>query len=204
MDNKIEIIEKPEWVSWDDIHNVLWKAHEQNRQKGVVMRLSMMPAEELEKFIGDAGKMFIAMDGSTVIGTLTIFIRKGGTWFERGQYGFLCLVAVLPEYSGKGVYRALIDSVESEARCLGVRVLVHVTHENNKRMLKISRQAGCHYLSYKKCEDHFNIVLAKWLDECPFPVWYIKLRFLISRLKNRIRYKSGPGGEIVFRFPFLH
>lgn len=204
MDNKIEIIEKPEWVSWEDIHNVLWKAHEQNRQKGVVMRLSTMSAEELEKFIGDEGKMFLAMDGSTVIGTLAIFVKKGNVWFKRGQYGYLCLGAVLPEYSGKGVYRAMIDSVESEARCLGVRVLTRDTHENNKRMLKILRQNGCHFVSYKKCADHFNIVLAKWMDQCPYPTWYINIRFLMSKLKNRIRYKSGPGGEIIFRFPFLH
>lgn len=42
----IEIVEKPEWVSWDDIHDVVWKAHENNRKKGVIMSYPSLPGEK--------------------------------------------------------------------------------------------------------------------------------------------------------------
>ena len=31
-------MEKPDWVSWETIHDVLWEAHAENRKNGVFMR----------------------------------------------------------------------------------------------------------------------------------------------------------------------
>lgn len=200
MDQNIQIIEKPEWVSWEEIHQVLWKAHEQNRQKGMHMRLPSKSAEELQKFFEGKGKMFVALDGEKVIGTLALMIKEGKQWYNRGQYGYACLGAVLPEYSGKGVFKALYDKMEDEARSLQLPVITRDTHENNARMLKISKQEGYRFVSYKACIDHFNIVRAKWLKDCPFPTWYIKFRFLLSKFYLKTRFKMVPGKGRVKRF----
>ena len=58
MGQNIQIIEKPDWVSWDEIHSVLWKAHEQNRKKGMIMSLPSKSAEDLQKYMEGKGKMF--------------------------------------------------------------------------------------------------------------------------------------------------
>ena len=200
MDQNIQIIEKPEWVSWDEIREVIWKAHEQNRQKGMYMSIPSKSAEELQKYIEGKGKMFVAMDGEKVIGTLALIVKEGKQWYNRGQYGYACLGAVLPEYSGKGVFRALYDKMEEEARHLKLSVLTGDTHENNARMLKISKQEGYSFVSYKVCKDHFNIVRAKWLNGCPYPQWYINLHFKLSKLYKKSRFKMVPGKGRTKRF----
>ena len=62
MDN-ISIVEKPDWVSWEDIHNVVWKAHENNRLKGIIMSYPALSGDEIKDKIGKDGKLFTALDG---------------------------------------------------------------------------------------------------------------------------------------------
>lgn len=198
-DASIKIIEKPDWVSWDEIHNVLWKAHEQNRQKGIVMQLPTRSAEELQKYVGE-GKMFVAINDDKVIGTLALVIKEGKQWYNRGSYGYVCLGAVLPDYSGKGVFRLLYDQTEKEAMRLNLSVLIRSTNHKNSRMLKISKKEGYHFVAYRACPDHFNIVRAKWLNKCPYPMWYLKIRFQLSKLYLKTRFKMVPERGRVKRF----
>ena len=97
MDSEIQVTEKPDWVSWDEIHEVLWKAHEQNRKKGVIMSYPSLSGEEIRNKIGDHGKMFVAIEGEKVIGTLALINKVGKQWYNSGQYGYMCFGAVLPE-----------------------------------------------------------------------------------------------------------
>ena len=127
-----------------------------------------------------------------MVGTLALIVKCGGKWYNIGKYGYLCYGAVLPEYGGKGIYRSLYQLAETTAKRLGLVVLTRDTNERNARMLKITKQEGYHYVAYKVCSDHFNIVRAKWLNKCPYPVWYINIRFLISKAIVKLRYKMDP------------
>jgi GNAT superfamily N-acetyltransferase len=200
MYSKIQVIEKPEWVSWDEIHEVLWKAHEQNRKKGIIMSYPSLSGEEIRNKIGDKGKMFVAIEDDKVIGTLALIKKVGKQWYNTGQYGYLCFGAVLPECSGKGVYRSLYQLAETTAKQMGLLVLTRDTNENNARMLKITKQEGYHFVECKAWKDHFNIVRAKWLDKCPYPTWYIKTRFLLSKMIIKLRYRMDPLKGKVKRF----
>ena len=192
MNTEIQIIEKPDWVSWDEIHEVLWKAHEQNRQKGIIMSYPSLSGKEISDRIGDNGIMFLAIDGNKVVGTLALIARIGKLWYDSGKYGYLCFGAVLPEYSGKGIYRLLYQRAECTAKQMGLLVLTRDTNEKNARMLRITKQEGYHFVQLKAYKDHFNIVRAKWLVECPYSLWYIKLRYSISVLKTKLRYRMDP------------
>ena len=196
----IQIVEKPDWVSWDEIHEVLWKAHEKNREKGVIMSYPSLNGEEIKKRIENNGKLFIACEGKKVVGTLALIIKSGKRWYNFGQYGYLCFGAVLPDYSGKGIYRSLYQLAESTAKQMNLSVLTRDTNEKNARMLKISKQEGYHFVECKAYKDHFNIIRAKWLDGCPYPSWYIKLRFHLSKFKQKTRYKMVPEKGRVKRF----
>lgn len=200
MYSKIQVIEKPEWVSWDEIHEVLWKAHEQNRKKGIIMSYPSLSGEEIRNKIGDKGKMFVAIEDDKVIGTLALIKKVGKQWYNTGQYGYLCFGAVLPECSGKGVYRSLYQLAETTAKQMGLLILTRDTNENNARMLKITKQEGYHFVECKAWKDHFNIVRAKWLDKCPYPTWYIKTRFLLSKMIIKLRYRMDPLKGKVKRF----
>jgi GNAT superfamily N-acetyltransferase len=200
MESELQIVEKPEWVSWDEIHEVLWKAHEQNRKKGIIMSYPSLSGEEIRNKIGDKGKMFVAIEDDKVIGTLALIKKVGKQWYNTGQYGYLCFGAVLPECSGKGVYRSLYQLAETTAKQMGLLVLTRDTNENNARMLKITKQEGYHFVECKAWKDHFNIVRAKWLDKCPYPTWYIKTRFLLSKMIIKLRYRMDPLKGKVKRF----
>lgn len=199
-DSKIQILEKPDWVSWDEIHEVLVKAHAQNRANGINMKKPSLPGEKIAKEIGKEGKMFVAVEGNKVVGTLALIKKEGNKWYNLGKYGYLCYVAVLPECSGKGVYRSLYQVAEATAKQDGLLVLTRDTHEKNERMLKIAKQEGYHYVDFRACADHFNIVRAKWLDNCSFPSWYIRIRYMFSRFFKKVRFKMDPQKGRIKRF----
>jgi hypothetical protein len=67
-ESSIQIIEKPEWVSWDEIHEVVWEAHANNREKGIIMSYPSLSGEEIKNMIGDHGKMFLAVGGLFLFG----------------------------------------------------------------------------------------------------------------------------------------
>lgn len=203
MENQIKFSEKPEWVTWDEIHNVLWKAHENNRKKGIIMAFPSLSGEEIRKKIGDSGKFFVAIEGSKLVGTLALINKTGKQWYNSGQYGYMCFGAVLPEYSGKGIYRSLYQLAETTARQMNLYVITRDTNEKNARMLKITKQEGYHFVDYKVCKDHFNIVRAKWLDKSPYPLWYIKIRFLASKLYKNMLYRMDNEKGRVKRFGFF-
>lgn len=196
----IEIVEKPEWVSWDEIHNVIWKAHENNRKEGIIMSYPSLPGEKIKEKVGKDGKMFVALNGDKVVGTLALIKKAGKSWYCAGYYGYRCFGAVLRDYSGKGIYRSLNQLAEKTARQMGCTVLSMETNERNARILKILKQNGYCFVDYKACKDHFNVVLTKWLDGCPYSESYIKLRFLLSKLYKKIRFRMDSKKGKVKRF----
>jgi hypothetical protein len=78
MGANLQIVEKPEWVSWEDIHEVLVKAHAQNRANGINMKKPSLPGEKIAKEIGEEGKMFVAMEDNKVVGTLALIKKRRG------------------------------------------------------------------------------------------------------------------------------
>ena len=196
----IEIVEKPEWVSWDDIHDVVWKAHENNRKKGVIMSYPSHKRKKIKEKVGKGGKMFIALDGDKLVGTLALIKRYGKKWYCSGDYGYLCFGAVLSEYSGKGIYRSLYQLAETTAKQMGLEILTRNTNEHNARMLKITKKEGYHFVEYQACKDHYDIVRAKWLNGCPYSESYIKMRFYLSKLYKKVRFRMDSKKGKVKRF----
>lgn len=202
MEQNIQVIEKPDWVSWDDIHDVLWEAHIPNREKGIIMRNPSLPGEEIKNKIGSNGLFYLAIDGKKVVGTLAIIIKTGKQWYSKGDYGYFCFGAVLPEYNGMGIYQKLYQQTESAAKERGLRAIIGDTNEKNTRILKITKQDGYVLVGYKACKDHYNNVIAKWLDGCPYPSWYIKLRYFLSKTMIKIRFRIDTKKGKVKRFGF--
>ena len=190
MDSDIQIIEKPDWVSWDDIHEVLWEAHSKNRENGVIMSYPSLTGEEIQHMIGDHGKLFLAIQDKRVVGTLALIVKSGKRWYNSGEYGYLCFGAVIPEYSGKGIYRSLYQLAETTAKQMKLPVLTRDTNEKNARMLKITKQEGYYYVEYRVHKGHNSIVRAKWLVSCPFTDKQINRYYRFSWLLARLRYNK--------------
>ena len=194
MDKRIVIMEKPEWVSWNEIHDVLQKAHAENRAHGINMRKPSLPGSEIEKEIGSKGKMFVAMDGDRVVGTSSIVPKQLNYWCDKpsNQYACKYFASVLPEYAGCGIFKQLDLRREKEAIEMGLEKMLGDTHENNKHLLDIIKKNGYRFVDYKHCGDHNNVIFVKWLNGCPysrFRCWYefnkrkyiLKLKLLVKR-----------------------
>ena len=183
----VQIVEKPEWVSWDEIHDVIWKAHEDNRTHGINMRLPSLSGEEIREHIEGVGKMFVALDDDKVVGTAAVKTRKTDLWCGKGEYAYFCFAAVLPQYRGQGIYKQLYEMREMESRKNGFTRTMFDTHENNTHMIEIGLRAGYRKVSYKLCNDHCNIVFVKWLDGCPYTDSRCRVEFAKQVLKTKVK-----------------
>lgn len=188
MDNpKISIVEKPDWVSWDEIHQVLWKAHADNRNNGVVMRYPSLSGEEICQKIEGNGKMLCAIADGKVVGTAAIIVKSSHLWCGKGNYAYCCFASVLPEYNGKGIYKVLDLKREELALTLQLTRMLGDTHENNKHRLDIAKKAGYKFVDYKYYKNHYNVVMVKWLNGCPYTEFRCKIEFLKRKLQVKIK-----------------
>ena len=190
MDNKIQIVEKPEWVSWEDIKQCLFEAHAANRGKGINMANHQWPAEKIKESIGDKGILLVALDGEKVVGTAAIIEKFGKRWYAQGRYAYMGFAGVLPAYNGYGLYRRLTEKREKIARSKGFEVLVFDTHKNNKKVQSIAKKNGYKFVRFFRAvsNDHYNVVMAKWPNGCPYSSFYCWMKYQVSKLYTIMRF----------------
>lgn len=190
---------KPDWVSWDSIKDCLVKSHETNNKVGFNMHNSTMSAYELEQYLKDA-YCFVALQGDKVIGTNSLKVIKLNTWWAKGDVGYECLTAIIPEFRSTGAYFGLRKIRTEYAKKLGIKILQFDTHEENKNVQMIDLKFGFKYVRYiaSPKTDYYSVVMVKWLDGCPFSDSYINFRFSLSKLITKIVFK--PGRKFRFRF----
>lgn len=199
---KIKIVEKPDWVTWEEIREVLWLSHAENRENGIINSFPSLPSDEIRRKVGDNGKMFVALDGRKVVGTYAVLINNNRKWFTNGDYAYECLCAVLPGYRNRKspAYSLLATAAMDYIKKKGLPLTTGEIHEHNGTIKKLKLREGYRPIAYKACKDHYNVVIAKWLNSSPFPLWYIKFRFQLSKLYLKTRYKMVPGKGRVRRF----
>lgn len=199
--NDIQIMEKPDWVSWDDIHEALWKAHEKNREKGIYMRYPSLSGDELRNLIGEQGKCFVAIYDGKIIGTNAYILKQNRRWYAKGQtVAHLCLASVLPEYQGSTVYFNLVRHRQKYIDGLGIKIVDMDTEDNNKMVQKLLLKQGFKYVGYMLCKTpnpHYSVIMARWLNGCPFSDRYCAFRFWVSKLKVRLKYLLGKVKRII-------
>ncbi len=187
----IVVMEKPDYITYKDISDVLQKAHEQHRNHGIYMRVPHLPPEELEKWIGDEGKCFVAMDGDKLVGTGSYMIRDLSRWYHNGKALELTMDGILPEYQGMKIFKEISDIREESIRNSGYRVIYIDTAVENTRRLQIADKEGYLLVDYFWTGNHYSYGMMKWLDGCPFPPWYCKLRFQVKRCAVHIKHDLG-------------
>ena len=142
--------------------------------------------------VTEKGKMFVALDRKKVVATGAVLIKNNRRWYSKEDYAYVCLGAILPEYRNRRIYFTFKKIAEDYSKTFS-SILVTEMHKDNKAIQKLRLREGFQYVAYKVCKDHCNVVMAKWFNECPYPQWYIKFRFLLSKLYAKTRYKMIPG-----------
>lgn len=186
MDSNIQIIEKPDWVSWDDIKQCLYEAHASNRAKGINMAHYQWPVEKIKDYIGENGLVLVALDEKKLVGTACLKENYGEMWYNKGRYAYLCFDAVLPEYAGRGIFKELDQQRESYAKSRNYKIAIIDTHEKNEHRLIIAQKSGYRLVRYFRASsgDHYSVMATKWLDGCPYSNLYCKMKFYISKFKT--------------------
>ncbi len=188
MNHNLTIIEKPDSITWDEIHDVIWKSHEENRSNGITMNYPSLTGSQLKsKFEGKA-KVFVALWNQQLVGTTALQIRYYKVWTGEGDYGYIFLSAVLPDYQGKSIYRDLISRSIIELQKTGLNKIILDTNEKNTRMINIALNYGFKKVRCRKYSNHYSVVMVKWLDKCPYPSWYCMMRYKLSCCYMRLRY----------------
>lgn len=189
MNSDIQIVEKPDWVSWEDIKQCLVEAHAVNRAKGINMAHYQWPVEKIREYIGTNGVMLVALDGEKVVGTAAICEKNGNAWYAKGRYAYLGFGSVLSEYSGMGIFKNLEQEREKIIHAQNYSVIIGDTHSKNKRRIKIAKLGGFQMIGYFRTSnnDHYNIVFAKWPNGCPYSKIYCRYRFYISWITAHLR-----------------
>lgn len=190
MKADIQIIEKPDWVSWEEIKQCLSDAHATNRANGINMAHYQWPAEKIIETIGENGVFLVALDDKKLVGVAAIAEKRADTWYAKGRFAYMCFAGVLPSYSGEGLYHRLTAKREEIAKSMGYQTLVFDTHQNNKKIQSIAIQNGYRLVRFFRAssKDHYSVVMAKWLNGCPYSVGYCWIKYNMSRLKTIVRY----------------
>lgn len=187
-ETQIKVIEKPDYISWDAIHDCLWEAHAKNREQGIFMKYPSMKGEEIKEKVGD-GTFFVALDGDKVVGTAAMLSKKPRLWCGETdeEYAYFCFASVLPAYSGLGIYKSLCELREEIAKAKGYTKILYDTNEKNMKQLSIALRNGYHKVGIKYYQDHFNVLMVKWLAPCPYSDATIRRKYLVRRVKAKIR-----------------
>lgn len=193
MERVVEIIPLPDSIGWNVIHEILYKAHEINRQKGIFMRTANLSGEELKERVGTTGQCFVALVDGSVAGTSSVKIVNRNAWYHKGPIGDFILSGVLPEYKGLGLYDKLTDARVEFVKRNGVSVIELDTAEGNSLMQSISLKHGFRYVAVKASPytKHYSVVMAKWLGDAPFCDFYCKIRYQLQSILYKLRYKRG-------------
>ena len=189
MESNIQIVEKPDWVTWVDIKQCLFEAHAENRAKGINMAHYQWSADKIKESLGEKGVMLVALDGRRLVGTAAIGDKIGKTWYNRGPYAYICFDAVIPEYSGRGIFKLLESKREQLARDLGYKTLVFDTHSKNVHRQEIAKKNGYKPVRFFRAssKDHYSVVMAKWLNGCPYSSFYCWIKFQVSKFQALMR-----------------
>ncbi|MBR3010313.1 MAG: GNAT family N-acetyltransferase [Prevotella sp.] len=190
--SEIRIIPKPESISWDVISDVLHQAHRANAEKGFVQNTAFISGNEIKGKVGN-GLCVVAIDGNKIVGTLSATPKLKNAWFFHGNALYYMLLAILPEYQGKGIYKRLISVREEYTKKLGVNLTYMYTAEKNIKMQQLAEKEGFIPVGYSVSSqtDYYSVILAKWSDSCPYSNFYCKFRFLLSKYYIKLRYKQG-------------
>lgn len=192
---EIKYMEKPDWVSWDDVHQCLYNAHQVNRMHGFNMVSQDMSGADLEKKMGKNGHCFVALDERKLVGVSTVRFFKSRRWWAWGKtVAYFGLEGIIKEYQGTDVYFGLYEMRNAAIKKSGVRIIQSNTAEGNTLILRRVQKVGGKFVQYSatgKGADHYSIIMVRWLDGCPWPDWFVNFMFNISKIVVRAIWKPG-------------
>ena len=194
MDERFFVMERPEWISFDEIADLLHEAHRENVRKGLNYSAATQNGEEIRRRLHDKGLFFVAIThDNKLVGASAVEIKERLTsWYGKNRpYAEISMEGVLPDYQGKGI-NSLIRAAISDYAFSYVDLLVLDTAEKNRHAIAVNQKRGWLCVDYRswKTNDFYSVVMAKWKNDCPYSEAYLRRRFLIRKWKTKLHYTN--------------
>lgn len=199
---EIKVMFKPDWVSWEDIHQLLLKANKVNEKNGFSMLGLTRSPEELEKQV-ENGLCVVAMHGNKLVGVSACSFNCAKRWYnkkERSARKFMS--GILKSYQGCDLLYEIDKVLDNYIKNSGCSFIEASTAVMNTAMRKQAQLGGYKELTYFSFPNtlYYSVIFGKWLNKCPFSDRYIKFRFWLSKIYTKTRFIVGR----VERFTVLH
>lgn len=198
---KILFMEKPEWVSWEDICECIHASHQTNKKWGFEMLNSNLTGAIIAERLQD-GKCFVAIDNQKVVGTASLkILKKSKKWWAKGKVSYHCFDAILPSYRGTDVYLGLKRIRDKYDKEMGVDMIQFNTAEHNKTILKINEKTG-----YKRVQlapignggGYYSVTMVKWIGKTPYSDRFVRFMYNLSKFVSKTFFTP----DFRFRFWF--
>ena len=187
---KIDILEKADDIRWDEVQNVIYKAHEENRRNGVDIRNAHLSPKELQESLGKDGRCFIALDGEKIVGTCSVAFQNKKYWFANGVVAYATLEGVLSKYKGQHIFKQLAQKRLEYIISRNCSVIYMNVAEKNFTRRVIAKKEGFRKVSihYNPYNPHNYITYCKWIGDNPFTEVEISIRYGISMVRLGLQY----------------
>ena len=190
--SEIQVLKKPDNITFKEIQEVIKASHEENIKKGIVMKAAALSAREMEERVGKEGTCFVAMDDDKVVGTLSCSAKEIHYWYHDGKTLKVLLAGILPAYQGRGIMSMFLKAAEDEAKKYGIDTLFLDTAEENINMRQLCVKKGFRHVDFRAFHsNHYSVILMKWMKGCLMSEKYCAFRFRIKRIYTIFRYKKG-------------
>ncbi len=192
---EIRVLEKPEWVSWEEVATCIHIGQATNISEGFDQTFGHITAMELSRAV-NGGHCWVALNNDNkVVGTLSLTISKIKYWWYKGEAGLYCYETILPEYRHDSrVYFGLHGKIEAAVKQAGLKLVWATTAEQNKKMQSINKLKKWKIVQYSPSgppSNYYSVIMAKWINGCPYSDKKISFMFNFSKIVVRFLYKPG-------------
>lgn len=196
------IIEKPDFISFEQIQALLARSHSTNATKNLHYATATQTTETLIKKI-QGGVCYVALlEGSDqLIGTVSVTQIQQNYWYNHGPAALVKLMGVDPDFRGMHISDKLLNACMDWAKAQGIPVMVTDSAEQNTAIRHLFTKHGFHTVDYclYAANNFYSNVYAYWFEGCPYSAPVRNARYQWKRLKIRFQYKPGKIKRFDFR-----
>lgn len=184
------IIIRDNYLLFDEIKNVMDKAHNFAENDKLKFPTSKLTIEDLKKSSESEGKWFVAVDGKKIVGTIFGFKNEISTWYYKGTVINIKYVAILPEYSGRHIVSKLYNSIFEFAKENNIELCIMSMSEYNYHHRHVAQKNGFILTDFFGVKDYknYSLTYTYWLNNnCPYSKLKINLMLKIRKIKAIIK-----------------
>lgn len=180
----LEVIEKPDWLTWEEITELIHQAFAKKDQQGMRYHGAYQSVETTQQR-GQEGMCFVALWDGKLVGTATLVLQQKHAWYNGKLSGYMGQLAVHPDYAGKGVGQALLQKRMEICRQKNVDELIMHTAIHATDLIGWWQRLGAQKVELLSTPgtNFYAVRMRLPLAGKKFNPSYVKAKYLISCTK---------------------